>query len=74
MLCVQIFWDYRFVFSHTALLPGPGSQDSKDGLSASAKGTDDEKPLSMPEEMGKNKVASWLTSQSLKKVSTEEVK
>uniref|UniRef100_A0A8C9YG29 [histone H3]-lysine(4) N-trimethyltransferase n=1 Tax=Sander lucioperca TaxID=283035 RepID=A0A8C9YG29_SANLU len=49
-----------------------GSQDSKDGLSASAKGTDDEKPLSMPEEMGKNKVASWLTSQSLKKVSTEE--
>ncbi|XP_032374947.1 histone-lysine N-methyltransferase SETDB1-B isoform X3 [Etheostoma spectabile] len=46
-----------------------GSQDSKDGLSASAKGTDDEKPLSMPEEMGKNKVASWLTSQSLKKES-----
>lgn len=44
-----------------------GSQDSKDGLSASAKGTDDEKPPSMPEETGKSKVASWLTSQGLKK-------
>ncbi|KAI3360504.1 hypothetical protein L3Q82_002391 [Scortum barcoo] len=44
-----------------------GSQDSKDGLSASARGTDDEKPPSMPEETGKSKVASWLTSQGLKK-------
>uniref|UniRef100_A0A671WXB2 [histone H3]-lysine(4) N-trimethyltransferase n=1 Tax=Sparus aurata TaxID=8175 RepID=A0A671WXB2_SPAAU len=33
------------------------------------KGTDDEKPPSMPEETGKSKVASWLTSQGLKKVS-----
>uniref|UniRef100_A0A8C2XN31 [histone H3]-lysine(4) N-trimethyltransferase n=1 Tax=Cyclopterus lumpus TaxID=8103 RepID=A0A8C2XN31_CYCLU len=40
-----------------------GSQDSKDGLSASARGTDDDKPPSMPEETGKSKVASWLTSQ-----------
>ncbi|CAL8290527.1 unnamed protein product [Merluccius merluccius] len=39
-----------------------GSQDSKDGT-----GTDDQKPLSMPEEMGKSKVASWLTNQGLKK-------
>ncbi|XP_027142769.1 histone-lysine N-methyltransferase SETDB1-B isoform X2 [Larimichthys crocea] len=46
-----------------------GSQDSKDGLSVSAKGTDDEKPPSMPEETGKSKVASWLTSQGLKKES-----
>ncbi|KAM7420902.1 hypothetical protein PAMA_015215 [Pampus argenteus] len=46
-----------------------GSQDSKDGLSASAKGTDDEKPPSMPEETGKSKVALWLTSQGLKKES-----
>ncbi|XP_044215646.1 histone-lysine N-methyltransferase SETDB1-B isoform X2 [Thunnus albacares] len=46
-----------------------GSQDSKDGLSASARGTDDEKPPSMPEETGKSKVASWLTSQGLKKES-----
>ncbi|XP_014849561.1 PREDICTED: histone-lysine N-methyltransferase SETDB1 [Poecilia mexicana] len=44
-----------------------GSQDSKDGLSVSAKGQDDEKPPSMPEETGKSKVASWLTSQGLKK-------
>uniref|UniRef100_A0A671X104 [histone H3]-lysine(4) N-trimethyltransferase n=1 Tax=Sparus aurata TaxID=8175 RepID=A0A671X104_SPAAU len=49
-----------------------GSQDSKDGLSASAKGTDDEKPPSMPEETGKSKVASWLTSQGLKKVIKSE--
>lgn len=62
-----------FVFSHTALLSAPGSQDSKDGLSVSAKGTDDEKPPSMPEETGKSKVASWLTSQGLKKVCTEEI-
>ncbi|XP_075965760.1 histone-lysine N-methyltransferase SETDB1-B isoform X3 [Anarhichas minor] len=44
-----------------------GSQDSKDGLSASARGTDDDKPPSMPEETGKSKVASWLTSQGMKK-------
>ncbi|CAI5662206.1 unnamed protein product [Oreochromis niloticus] len=44
-----------------------GSQDSKDGMSISARGTDDEKPPSMPEETGKSKVASWLTSQGLKK-------
>uniref|UniRef100_A0A8C4E9K6 [histone H3]-lysine(4) N-trimethyltransferase n=1 Tax=Dicentrarchus labrax TaxID=13489 RepID=A0A8C4E9K6_DICLA len=47
-----------------------GSQDSKDGLSASAKGTDDEKPPSMPEETGKSKVASWLTSQGQVKSET----
>nr|XP_046256686.1 histone-lysine N-methyltransferase SETDB1-B isoform X2 [Scatophagus argus] len=46
-----------------------GSQDSKDGLNTSTKGTDDEKPPSMPEETGKSKVASWLTSQGLKKES-----
>ncbi|KAF7663620.1 hypothetical protein LDENG_00205390 [Lucifuga dentata] len=46
-----------------------GSQDSKDGLTSSAKGTDDEKPPTMPEETGKSKVASWLTSQGLKKES-----
>ena len=40
-----------------------GSQDSKDGVA-----TEDTKSLSMPEEMGKNKVASWLTNQGLKKV------
>uniref|UniRef100_A0AAX7T3D6 [histone H3]-lysine(4) N-trimethyltransferase n=1 Tax=Astatotilapia calliptera TaxID=8154 RepID=A0AAX7T3D6_ASTCA len=40
-----------------------GSQDSKDGMSISARGTDDDKPPSMPEETGKSKVASWLTSQ-----------
>lgn len=62
------------VFSHTSLLPGPGSQDSKDELSASARGADGDKPPSMPEETGKSKVASWLTSQGLKKVSTEEIK
>lgn len=48
--------------------PAAGSQDSKDGMHVSAGGAD-EKPLSMPEEMGKSKVASWLTSQGLKKVS-----
>uniref|UniRef100_A0A8D3D083 [histone H3]-lysine(4) N-trimethyltransferase n=1 Tax=Scophthalmus maximus TaxID=52904 RepID=A0A8D3D083_SCOMX len=48
-----------------------GSQDSKDGLSASVKGTDDQKPPFMPEETGKSKVASWLTSQGLKRVSEE---
>ncbi|KAL3065397.1 hypothetical protein OYC64_015549 [Pagothenia borchgrevinki] len=50
--------------------PKKGSQDSKDGLSLSAKGTDEEKnPPSMPEETGKSKVALWLTSQGLKKES-----
>uniref|UniRef100_A0A3Q0RLK7 [histone H3]-lysine(4) N-trimethyltransferase n=1 Tax=Amphilophus citrinellus TaxID=61819 RepID=A0A3Q0RLK7_AMPCI len=44
-----------------------GSQDSKDGMSVSAR-TDDDKPPSMPEETGKSKVASWLTSQGLKKI------
>ncbi|XP_035269887.1 histone-lysine N-methyltransferase SETDB1-B [Anguilla anguilla] len=41
-----------------------GSQDSKDGLSGSARGPEDTKPPPMPEETGKSKVASWLTSQS----------
>lgn len=71
----QHFPAVRPVSFHTpSLSPATGSQDSKDGLSASAKGTDDEKPPSMPEETGKSKVASWLTSQGLKKVSTEEIK
>ncbi|CAN9513636.1 unnamed protein product [Ophioblennius macclurei] len=43
------------------------SQDSKEGASTSAKGAEDGKPPSMPEETGKSKVASWLTSQGLKK-------
>uniref|UniRef100_A0A3Q3X063 [histone H3]-lysine(4) N-trimethyltransferase n=1 Tax=Mola mola TaxID=94237 RepID=A0A3Q3X063_MOLML len=47
-----------------------GSQDSKDGMNASAKGTDDDKPPSMPEETGKSKVASWLTSQGQVKSDT----
>uniref|UniRef100_A0A087XFB0 SET domain bifurcated histone lysine methyltransferase 1b n=1 Tax=Poecilia formosa TaxID=48698 RepID=A0A087XFB0_POEFO len=51
-----------------------GSQDSKDGLSVSAKGQDDEKPPSMPEETGKSKVASWLTSQGLNQIKTEQSK
>ncbi|XP_051574709.1 histone-lysine N-methyltransferase SETDB1-B-like isoform X1 [Myxocyprinus asiaticus] len=38
------------------------SQDSKDGLSVSA--GEERKPPPMPEETGKSKVASWLTSQS----------
>ncbi|XP_026140399.1 histone-lysine N-methyltransferase SETDB1-B isoform X2 [Carassius auratus] len=38
------------------------SQDSKDGLSTST--GEDRKPPPMPEETGKSKVASWLTSQS----------
>lgn len=37
------------------------SQDSKDGLSAAG---DERKPPPVPEETGKSKVASWLTSQS----------
>lgn len=45
-----------------------GSQDSKDGLNASTKGTDEDKPPAMPEETGKSKVASWL-NQGLKTVS-----
>uniref|UniRef100_A0A665UZT0 [histone H3]-lysine(4) N-trimethyltransferase n=1 Tax=Echeneis naucrates TaxID=173247 RepID=A0A665UZT0_ECHNA len=48
-----------------------GSQDSKDGLCTSGRGTDDDKPPSIPEETGKSKVASWLTSQGLKKVKPE---
>ncbi|XP_008321419.1 histone-lysine N-methyltransferase SETDB1-B isoform X3 [Cynoglossus semilaevis] len=44
-----------------------GSQDSKDGLGGAAKETSEQKPPSMPEETGKSKVASWLTSQGLKK-------
>lgn len=47
----------------------PGSQDSKDGLNPSTKGTDEDKPPAMPEETGKSKVASWL-NQGLKTVST----
>uniref|UniRef100_A0A1A8PJR8 [histone H3]-lysine(4) N-trimethyltransferase n=1 Tax=Nothobranchius rachovii TaxID=451742 RepID=A0A1A8PJR8_9TELE len=43
-----------------------GSQDSKDGMSVSG-GAASEKPPSIPVEMGKSKVASWLTSQGLKK-------
>lgn len=46
-----------------------GSQDSKDGLNASTKGTDEDKPPAMPEETGKSKVASWL-NQGLKTVSS----
>lgn len=38
------------------------SQDSKDGLSVST--GEERKPPPMPEETGKSKVASWLTSQS----------
>nr|XP_057941717.1 histone-lysine N-methyltransferase SETDB1-B [Doryrhamphus excisus] len=44
-----------------------GSQDDKDGTPVSAKG--DEKSLSVPEETVKSKVASWLTSQGMKKES-----
>ncbi|CAJ1062348.1 histone-lysine N-methyltransferase SETDB1-B [Xyrichtys novacula] len=43
------------------------SQDSKDGLSTSVKETEEGKPPSMPEELGKSKVALWLTTQGLKK-------
>ncbi|XP_037129045.1 histone-lysine N-methyltransferase SETDB1-B [Syngnathus acus] len=42
-----------------------GSQDGKDGNAAMATG--DDKSLPVPEETGKSKVASWLTSQGLKK-------
>uniref|UniRef100_A0A087XFK2 [histone H3]-lysine(4) N-trimethyltransferase n=1 Tax=Poecilia formosa TaxID=48698 RepID=A0A087XFK2_POEFO len=58
---------YGMVNKVNSCSPAAGSQDSKDGLSVSAKGQDDEKPPSMPEETGKSKVASWLTSQGLKK-------
>lgn len=64
-------WNRSVLCSHCHFSPVSESQDSKDGLSASARGTDDEKPPSMPEETGKSKVASWLTSQGLKKVSRE---
>ncbi|XP_049335936.1 histone-lysine N-methyltransferase SETDB1-B isoform X2 [Astyanax mexicanus] len=40
------------------------SQDSKDGMSVTGGGTEEQKPPPMPEESGKSKVASWLTSQS----------
>ncbi|XP_066539365.1 histone-lysine N-methyltransferase SETDB1-B [Hoplias malabaricus] len=40
------------------------SQDSKDGMSVSGGGTEERKPPPVPEESGKSKVASWLTSQS----------
>ncbi|XP_046895405.1 histone-lysine N-methyltransferase SETDB1-B isoform X2 [Hypomesus transpacificus] len=40
-----------------------GSQDSKDGVSASAGGPEDRKSPHLLEETGKSKVASWLTSQ-----------
>lgn len=40
----------------------------------STSGTDGEKPPLMPEETGKSKVASWLTSQGLKKVRREVIK
>uniref|UniRef100_A0A3Q2Z036 [histone H3]-lysine(4) N-trimethyltransferase n=2 Tax=Hippocampus comes TaxID=109280 RepID=A0A3Q2Z036_HIPCM len=42
-----------------------GSQDDKDGNPAAAKG--DDKSLPVTEETGKSKVASWLTSQGMKK-------
>ncbi|XP_028326671.1 histone-lysine N-methyltransferase SETDB1-B-like isoform X3 [Gouania willdenowi] len=44
-----------------------GSQDSKDGINPSTAAADGGKPLAMPEETGKSKVASWLTSQGMKK-------
>uniref|UniRef100_A0AAQ4P0A9 [histone H3]-lysine(4) N-trimethyltransferase n=1 Tax=Gasterosteus aculeatus aculeatus TaxID=481459 RepID=A0AAQ4P0A9_GASAC len=47
-----------------------GSQDSKDEMSALARGAGDDKPPSMPEETGKSKVASWLTSQDQVKSET----
>ncbi|KAG7272390.1 hypothetical protein CRUP_035585, partial [Coryphaenoides rupestris] len=46
-----------------------GSQDSKEEV-----GPDDQKPPAMPEEMGKSKVASWLTSQGLKKVAVKSTR
>lgn len=72
---IWIWKKYLFcLLTLASLFPAPGSQDSKDGLSASVKGTDDQKPPFMPEETGKSKVASWLTSQGLKRVSEGEDK
>lgn len=69
--CISICsTDILHIFPH----PASGSQDSKDGLNASTSGTDGEKPPLMPEETGKSKVASWLTSQGLKKVRREVMK
>uniref|UniRef100_A0A8C1GTF7 [histone H3]-lysine(4) N-trimethyltransferase n=3 Tax=Cyprinus carpio TaxID=7962 RepID=A0A8C1GTF7_CYPCA len=48
------------------------SQDSKDGLSAST--AEERKPPPMPEETGKSKVASWLTSQSSTSSANQSVK
>ncbi|XP_061885660.1 histone-lysine N-methyltransferase SETDB1-B isoform X1 [Entelurus aequoreus] len=45
------------------------SQDVKEGTTVPAKG--DEKSVSVPEETGKNKVATWLTNQGPKKESAE---
>ncbi|KPP66694.1 histone-lysine N-methyltransferase SETDB1-B-like [Scleropages formosus] len=53
---------------------GRESQDSKDGLSTSAEGTEEGKPPSMPEESGKSKVASWLSSHSSSSSSQPVVK
>ncbi|XP_026854910.2 histone-lysine N-methyltransferase SETDB1-B isoform X2 [Electrophorus electricus] len=43
---------------------GGGAEDRKDGLGTTGGGTEDRKPPPMPEESGKSKVASWLTSQT----------
>ncbi|KAJ0065975.1 hypothetical protein NL108_001192, partial [Boleophthalmus pectinirostris] len=51
-----------------------GSQDSKDEMSTKKPKGAENKPPAMPEETGKSKVASWLTSQGLKKVTELEVK
>ncbi|XP_033837121.2 histone-lysine N-methyltransferase SETDB1-B-like isoform X3 [Periophthalmus magnuspinnatus] len=48
-----------------------GSQDSKDDMNSKKTKVTPNKPPSMPEETGKSKVASWLTSQGLKKDSGE---
>uniref|UniRef100_A0A8C1Y262 SET domain bifurcated histone lysine methyltransferase 1b n=1 Tax=Cyprinus carpio TaxID=7962 RepID=A0A8C1Y262_CYPCA len=48
------------------------SQDSKDGLSVST--AEERKPPPMPEETGKSKVASWLTSQSSTSSANQSVK
>uniref|UniRef100_A0AAY4AF49 [histone H3]-lysine(4) N-trimethyltransferase n=1 Tax=Denticeps clupeoides TaxID=299321 RepID=A0AAY4AF49_9TELE len=50
------------------------SQDSKDGMSVSGSGAEDQKPPHMPEETGKSKVASWLTSQSSSAIKGEALK
>lgn len=59
-----ISWFQLFQLFHIFLSSHLGSQDSKDGLSVSGGGTEDRKPPPVPEESGKSKVASWLTSQS----------